>query len=431
MRLSPTTGKSLMGVGSGTISIDGVPPPSLSGYAGGGWGWLDDDTCGGQAFIAGLWHLKQLVVSTDTLTDLVATTSAGDLAHQFRAGNGEWARFVAGGGIHSSAGLGLTLPLAALGDMDPLGRVAVVQNYAADNGLVTYAANGAQLQVISTKVLAGTERLRTKDGVMAYQEPNLSWHLRDIASGALAAFAPRTDETIAQTVPISISGAIWVVEISGTKITLRPATSAQGYVLSTSPNLFNPDAVSLSAGTVRVAWSITTAENPTALRLADVNTTSAAFVSGSTASGSLVLTSEPDLTQSSLPVGPVEGGGGAAGANTQPRYAIKAEPFVGGEDGKRTYQRYWDQIATAAFAPPDLSQATGVLDPDHGGTGGTGGLVDIDGANILPGTIPCSAMVEDCSLAAGYWAPLTDGDPVETDLIFANADAVMVFVPVA
>lgn len=30
---------------------------------------------------------------------------------------------------------------------------------------------------------------------------------------------------------------------------------------------------------------------------------------------------------------------------------------------------------------------------------------------------------------AGYWAPLTDGDLVETDLIFASGEAVMVWVP--
>lgn len=31
---------------------------------------------------------------------------------------------------------------------------------------------------------------------------------------------------------------------------------------------------------------------------------------------------------------------------------------------------------------------------------------------------------------SGYWAPLTDGNVDETDLIFANGEAIMVFVPV-
>ena len=34
------------------------------------------------------------------------------------------------------------------------------------------------------------------------------------------------------------------------------------------------------------------------------------------------------------------------------------------------------------------------------------------------------------SAASGYWAPLTDGDLVETELIFADGECVMVFVPV-
>lgn len=29
----------------------------------------------------------------------------------------------------------------------------------------------------------------------------------------------------------------------------------------------------------------------------------------------------------------------------------------------------------------------------------------------------------------GYWAPLTDGDPDETDLIFADGECIMVFIP--
>lgn len=33
------------------------------------------------------------------------------------------------------------------------------------------------------------------------------------------------------------------------------------------------------------------------------------------------------------------------------------------------------------------------------------------------------------SSLGGYWAPLTDGDVVETDLIFASGEAVMVWVP--
>jgi len=414
MRLSPTTGKGLMGQGSGTISIDGVEPPSLTGYVGGGWGWLDDDTCGGQAFTGGLWHLKQLVVSTDTLTDLVATTSASDLAQQFRAGNLNWARFVAGGGIHSSAGLGLTLPLAALGDIDASGRMAVVQNYAADNGIVTYAANGSTMATISASVLAGTQRLRAKDDLVAYQDGQLKWHLRDIVSGSLASFAPRTDVVVASMVPVKISGTVWVVEVSATAISIRPATSSTGYILSTSPNIFFPDAVSLSAGTVRVGWSITSGESRTSLRLADFVTTTGGFTSGTTASGSLVLTPESPITPSATPVGPVEGG--TRTSTKQPRYAGKRDAWTG-EHGLEIYQAWWDTIAGDAVAPADLSQATGTVDPAHGGTGVTTGLTVLPGQNIIAGSTPLTALEDEtASTLIGRGSLAGDGPPQEITL---------------
>jgi hypothetical protein len=382
MRLSPTSGKGLMGQGSGNISIDGVIPASLAGYTGGGWGWLGDDICGGQAFTGGLWHLKQLVVSTDTLTDLVATTSATDLAQQFRAGNGEWARFVAGGGIHTSTGLGLTLPLAALGDMDSTGRLAVIQNYAADNGIVTYAANGSTLQTISTTVLAGTQRMRTNDGAVAYQETNTHWHLRDISTGSLLPFAPRTGATVVTIVPVSISGTLWVVELSTVDLTIRPATSSNGYVIETSPNIFFPDAVSLSAGTVRIGWSVTTGEGRFNMRIADLVTTDGGVSNGTTASGALVITPGSPISPSAMPVGPVESGGSSLG-RLQPRHALKADSFVGGARGMATYQRWWEQVADQAF---NLSQATGTVSLAQGGTGTTTGLSVLNGGNVLTDT---------------------------------------------
>jgi hypothetical protein len=376
-----------MGQGSGTISIDGVVPASLATAQGGGWDWLDDTTCGGQAqnIVAGGFRLYQLVVP-NTLTILDPVYNGGvDVAQQFRAGNGEWARFVAGGGVHTSAGLGLTLPLAALGDMDEDGLLAVVQNYASDNGLVTYAANGSTLQTVSTTVLAGTQRMRMHSGIVAYEETNLKWHLRDAATGALAAFAPRTDEVIATIVPVTISGTVWVVELSNTQLTLRPATSSNGFVISTSANIFFPDAVSLSAGTVRVGWSVTSGEGATQMRLADVTVSSGAQNTGTTASGALVITAGATIPQSAMPVGPVEGGS-ALLAKKQPRHAIKEDAFVGGATGKRIYQRWWELVAESASINLSSGNVTGVLPESMGGTGGTTGLSVLNGGNVIQDT---------------------------------------------
>ena len=112
MRLSPTTAKGLMGVGGGTISIDGVVPPSLIGAPGGGWGWMDDGTCAGQADLGGGFSLFQLVLP-NTIT---ALDPAG--ASQFRAGNSKWAASL-NPSVRSN--ILATLPLAGLGDIDETG----------------------------------------------------------------------------------------------------------------------------------------------------------------------------------------------------------------------------------------------------------------------------------------------------------------------
>ncbi len=411
MRLSPTTGKILSGQGGGTIAINGAVPASLATATGGGWGWLDDDTCGGQADLGAGYLLRKLIVSTDTLSVLDATPSGGvDAATQFRAGNLKWAAFLAGGalaGVRSN--IRARLPLAALGDIDETGRMVVVQNYAADSGLVSYTSSGAQLWVNSTTVLDGSNRLRSKNGSVAYQDTSSNWHLRDTATGTLQSFAPRTGEVVAAMVPVLISSVIWVVELTGTQLTIRPATSSNGFVLSTSANLFNPDAVSMSAGTVRVGWSVTTGENPTDLRIADLTVATGGTALGSTTTGSLVIGSSTAGTTGNFTVGPVEGG--SLTSTKQPRLAMKPDGsgFVGSA-GARQYQAWWDTIAGQAVAPANLSQATGVLDPGHGGTGTDTGLTVIDGGNILPGTIPCSAIQADCLSALGSgWIPVVTG----------------------
>lgn len=50
---------------------------------------------------------------------------------------------------------------------------------------------------------------------------------------------------------------------------------------------------------------------------------------------------------------------------------------------------------------------------------------DISFDTSVANQLEINALIE-----SGYWAPLTDGDLDETDLIFANGECVMVFVPV-
>ena len=98
-----------------------------------------------------------------------------------------------------------------------------------------------------------------------------------------------------------------------------------------------------------------------------------------------------------------------------------------GSGGVRQYQAWWDTFAGQAVAPANLSQATGVLPPANGGTGGTSGLTVLDGGNILPGTIPCSAIQADCLTAlSGSWIPLVTGS--EPPVFVTDGSGVLILV---
>lgn len=434
MRLSPTTGTILGGIGGVGVklSLDGATPAALSGTSiGGAWGWLTNDIVAGQGDTSGgtgPYTLLKYVISTLTRSTLDATpTGENDASQNFRAGNSEWAAFMTAGalkGVRSAtvpfaggttAGTCKVLPLAGLGDIDENGQVYVIQNFASDAGIVCYTGSGSKLWTNATSVLDGSNRLRARNGTVAYEDTASQWHLASTVTGLSQAFAPRTDEIVAQMCPVTINGATWVAELTSTKLTIRPATSSNGYIVATSPNLFNIDAISLSAGTVRVGWSVTTGEANTDLRIADLNIGTGGLSTGTTTSGALVITPQSPLSASAFTVGPVEGG--TTAATKQPRYAIKSDAFVGGDDGKRIYQKYWDLISTQAAAAPNLSQATGTISPAQGGTGTTTGLTTLDGGNLIAGTVTTSAL-------APMFAPSELVPPVSL-VVAANISAVV------
>lgn len=81
---------------------------------------------------------------------------------------------------------------------------------------------------------------------------------------------------------------------------------------------------------------------------------------------------------------------------------------------------------TAGSGPPEQLTVSGGI--EFTGAGGiqtsafTGDVTKAAGGTVL--TL-ASGVVE----SKGYWSPLTDGDPDETELIFADGDAIMVWVP--
>lgn len=88
---------------------------------------------------------------------------------------------------------------------------------------------------------------------------------------------------------------------------------------------------------------------------------------------------------------------------------------TGGTSGDVTALKgrtYWTQLDESSVLPASRMVVAG-----------TGISLDYSVANQV--TVSTSGS----PLGEGYWAPLTDGDLDETDLIFADGECVMVFVP--
>ena len=342
-------GNALMGVGgaTGNISIDGVVPASLATVAGGSWGWLSDTVILGPADTGSGFKIYSVTLPAGS-PSLVDSSSANN----FAAGNGVWQAFLSGSGVRTNVGGFGPFPLAGPGDVSPQGLSVLVQNYQAGTGLSTFSAAGSSLS--NTSVTLADSYVKAKDGIFTYRDSK-GFHLRSLSSGTLQSYAPRTGETTFQCVPITVNGATYVVEAVGSGVStlsIRPATSSNGYILGTG-NTFNVDAVVVGSE-VWIGWSINAGETPTALRIAALNLSTTAYRTGTTAGGSLVFTTQPDLTASNFTIGPVEGGTGS-GSLKQPRYAMNDKTFTDAR-GMTTYQAWWDQIANAATGQIDAGR---------------------------------------------------------------------------
>ena len=382
MRLN-TLGNALYGSTASHIFIDGVQPVGLTGFTPSTkFTWIDDTHIGGIINLGAGDKLYSVLTSTG-----VATVIDSFGGNSVCGGGGVLACFQTAGGAQgvrtNVTGFG-PFPLGAIGDTDETGLSVFVQNYQNDFGMTTFAATGTSFQNIAVKLTPGYI-LRARNGKWGYQASGA--HIRNLTTGVLEAYAPQTTVPF-EIIPVTISGQSWVVEWTNANLVLRPATSSSGFIIASPGSaLFNPDAMEISAGVVRIGWCVNTAESQTSLRLADVTVATGAVDNGTTAGGGApVFTPGTPLTPGAIPVGPVEGG--SLTALKQPRQAIKEEAFVEGGVGKRIYQRYWDNIVEAVTAGMNLQGAgiSGVLAADNGGTGSTTGLSVLDGAAVLPDT---------------------------------------------
>jgi hypothetical protein len=397
--------------GNTTIYKDGVAVPSLSTANAGSWVWMDDDLIGGQADFGGGFKLYKVVVSTDTLTNIDAVG-----ANIVAGGGSILLAFIAIGtykGVRTTVpGFG-PLPLAGLGDTSLEGLSAVIQNSQAGTGIITYSAAGSTLSSTSIALANGSE-IRAKSGLYAYRDSAGS-HLRTLPAGTLHAYAPRTDGLTFQLVPFIVGGVTWVVEaggVGGQTLTLRPATSSQGFVIATE-DTFGVDVCEVSAGVLRIGWCHTAGQVQTDLRMADVTLATGGLTTWSTSTGSLVSTVQPDISFSAFPVGPVEGSDFFTSINLpQHQQVLKQNGLIDPiwlvalQDG-----------ANAGVGMIDVNRLQGVVPPELGGTGVTTGLTVLDGQNLIVNSTPLSALVTETeSTLLGRGEGLGDGDTEEITL---------------
>ena len=257
-RLS-TTGTLALGVTNGPISVDGV----VIDTGGGQTAWYSPEVllyqkCDTRCRINGFSVPRAAIAEVDPLG-----------ANWLRAGGAVWAAWL-NGIIRSSDGL-------ARGD----GYLCDVS----DDGLVLLTASslrgidvywrGQLITSIPTEPLSddatGGINVRLRDGLLCYQAGGI-WHLIEFSSGEVRPIAPRP-EAINYAVPLRVAGEPWLLERSSSptapnRLTLRPAASTFGYMLSDGLT-FAPDAVRLTDGLVRAAWSVTQGEGPDDGRIVD------------------------------------------------------------------------------------------------------------------------------------------------------------------
>lgn len=378
------TGDALMGVGGlvGNISVNGSVPAVLTTVEGGSWRWKTSGIIAGRADTGSGYGLYQVTLP-NTLAALEPTPNA---ASDFGAGGGNWAAWRLVGppaGVSTSVTDFGPLPNAGIGDVDFDGNFILVQNRAEGRGIITYDPTGTRMASWDVQISYPSQRSR--DDLVAYATTGGLWLIRNITTGASVPIANQS-AVVSAMVPVMVGTTVYVLEQRDADITFRPATSGTGWTIAAAP-AYNSDVILLSPGVVRIAWSVTPGEGPTQLRMMDLSLATGGNTLWSTSSGSLVDSTGPTNVAQAFPVGPIQGGDGTGYIGLPKR----DEPLVG-KDGKATQTAYYllDNLRRNATSPIDASRITGILPPEHGGTG-TGTGTDILIAENLIGTVPQAA----------------------------------------
>lgn len=422
-------GSALMGTGSGINSIDGAVPPSLASASGAGGDWLTDDkiiTPTNLGLGAGL-NLYQVVVSTDTLS-LAAASGANYIV----AGGGVWTRQL--GGVQTNVVAVPSLPNSGTGDVDFDGTWCVVTTYASGSGITVYAAIGTVLQQINVSLLYGAMRMR--DGWLTYPTAH-GWPVVDSQTGSPCPGYVQQQSVglvipVGDTMPVLVE---WKQDTS--QFSIRRADQGTGLLLPVNATMFNVDAVRLSSGIIRLAWSTGAGELPAELVVMDVDTSTGDTEVGTVVGSTLVFATGPTLEGSRfrLVQAPV----------VYPPYKdeMNVTQTIGGQRKKTISQpwvRYLDSTSQGVTSlqtainslpppiPPSTFDAQVVV--SEAAAGFPLARVLADSATVEWDTsVPNAVSADAVGVAVECYIPMTTG-AIPGEVLFVGPDVMLMKVPV-
>ncbi len=319
-------GSALMGAAGAPLSIDGATPATFSGVPAGYFQWYTNTVIFGQAeFVAGTVHCYTYDVGSTTLT---LVDSRG--ANWTIAGGGVWAAWLGGTGVFGSLAA-FTQPLGYAMHTSYAGETVLLASYASGSGLNFYNSGGTLIDAVSGTIspsLPPNSSLFARDGLCAYNF-GAGYLLRDYLAQTNLSILQRGDMGNWM-VPVVDGTDVWVLERTTiSQLTIRKKDSTTAWVIEPStPTVFAPDVMRLSAGVVRVAWSTTAGEGAGDLIVVDLTLATGANTRGVVVGSALVFTPQAALgtmtVSGSISPGGGGGGGGVSGGGSPGRAVINA-----------------------------------------------------------------------------------------------------------
>jgi hypothetical protein len=349
MRLS-TAGRAAMGTGP-AVSIDGATPAALVGKVTGGYlgpSWLTSTKIlyqsGGTG--SGPWILQSY--NTGTLATATVDSSG---ENELASGQSIWAAWLSGSGVRTNAS-GLTGPFASagLGDVSTdHGEIAIITSRATATGLTVYSSAGASLVSLPAVTLS-IPLVRIRGHLLVYSDSS-GWQMANVIGGAFS-FAPRINEPVNWVTPVVTASGQQLVMERSERLTLRYAAKAVGWEIVAPGGLaFNPDVVEVSAGVIRLAWSLTQGEAPADLQMTDLTLATGATLNWVVSGSALVSSAGPTLTPTTFEVGPLQGSAGSTGL-----YPPLQDPMINPETGNRatrSWAMFFQTVRTGVGANTD------------------------------------------------------------------------------